>query len=175
MLTPKIAEKNYDWVYELEARSETDLIVIHHSGIGIDKDLSADEIHRSHVAQGYCGIGYHFVVRKSGYIERGRPIWAIGAHTYGENFHSVGIHLSGDFMKNFPTQNQIEMTAWLIAFIADSYNINIDEKHVCGHCDFNSTDCPGTNLYSLLDTIRGKANFYRFSLPETCPTCGHNL
>lgn len=74
MLTPKIDNKNYDWVYELEPRSETNLIVIHHSGIGIDKDLSADEIHKSHVAQGYCDLqtacifGYApvFFLEKSG-------------------------------------------------------------------------------------------------------------
>ena len=175
MLTPDIDNKNYSWTQELDRRDRTDLIVIHHSGLGFDKDLSADEIHQSHIAQGYSGIGYHFVVRKSGFIERGRPIWAVGAHTYGENFRSIGIHLSGDFMKNLPTHNQIEMTSWLIGFISDSYNFPADKFHIRGHCDFNQTDCPGTNLYALIPTIIGKANFYRFSQPESCPTCGNPL
>ena len=29
-----------------------------------------------------------------------------------------------------------------------------------------STDCPGKNLYSELETIIGKANWYRYSIPD---------
>ena len=37
-------------------------------------------------------------------VERGRPEYAIGSHAYGENYHMLGIHLSGDFEKAYPTQ-----------------------------------------------------------------------
>ena len=61
----------------LQARSKTDLIVLHHSA---SADVSAAEIHGWHRAKGWAGIGYHFVIRKNGSIERGRPQEMIGAH-----------------------------------------------------------------------------------------------
>ena len=60
---------------ELSKRMATDQIVIHHTGNPYDDDLSAEEIHASHRAQGWAGIGYHYVIRKSGAIEAGRPHW----------------------------------------------------------------------------------------------------
>ena len=60
------------------------MIVIHHTGQA-DIDASAEQIHEWHQNQGWSGIGYHFVVRKDGAVERGRPIWAVGAHAQGDN------------------------------------------------------------------------------------------
>ena len=63
-------------------------IVIHHTGNPYDDDLSVKTLHVSHRAQGWAGIGYHFVIRKDGSIEIGRPDWSIGAHAYGFNSNS---------------------------------------------------------------------------------------
>ena len=149
----------------LAERICTDLIVIHHTGNenGVDTDPSAVEIHQWHKNIGYSGIGYHFVIRKDGTIERGRPIWAQGAHAYGENWRSIGIHLSGTFTgNNYPTDAQIESAAMLIANICADYRIPIDRAHVVGHGELMATDCPGENLQSRLDDIVGKANWYRY-------------
>ena len=81
---------------ELSKRTKTNMIVIHHTGQA-DIDASAADIHGWHQNQGWSGIGYHFVIRKDGTVERGRPVWAIGAHAQGDNAHTVGILLSGDF------------------------------------------------------------------------------
>lgn len=145
----------------LTPRSYTDLIVIHHTGADID--ATAAQIHEWHLSNGWSGIGYHFVVRKDGTIERGRPIWAVGSHAYGENYHSVGIHLSGDFENAFPTMAQVEMTSMLIANLCADFYLPIDKAHVVGHCDLMATDCPGKNLYEKLPIIVGKANWYRYN------------
>ena len=44
---------------QLSNRSETDQVVIHHTGNPTDDDLSAAEIDASHKAQGWTCIGYH--------------------------------------------------------------------------------------------------------------------
>ena len=165
MQRAKIIETNLDFS-SLNERKLTDMIVIHHTGER-DIDASAKQIHGWHLDQGWSGIGYHFVVRKNGNIERGRPLWAIGSHAYGENSHTIGIHLSGDFEQAKPTTQQIEMTAMLIADLCADYNIPIDRKHIIGHGELMSTDCPGKNLQKLLDngTITGKANWYRYQPP----------
>lgn len=155
-----IVETNLDF-RSLSERSYTDQIVIHHTGCN-DIDASAEQIHGWHLNNGWAGIGYHYVIRKDGTIERGRPEWAIGSHAYGENSHTVGIHLSGDFEQAEPTSEQVEKCALLIADICERYGIPIDRDHVVGHGELMATSCPGMNVQALLDdgTITGKAVYY---------------
>lgn len=134
-------------------RDRTDLIIIHHSDGGKDIDFSAAQIHDMHLDNGYVGIGYHFVIRKDGTIERGRPIWAEGAHTYRQNHNSIGICLSGDFSIAKPTEAQLDSCRNLIAYLCETYKIPRDRKHICGHRQFNETDCPGDFLYNVLDSL----------------------
>lgn len=161
MVKVDITEKTFNFAYALSERRITDMLVIHHTGDN-DIDATAEQIHEWHLNKDWAGIGYHFVIRKSGEIERGRPENAIGSHAYGENSHTLGIHLSGDFMTGTPTSQQIEKCAMLIANLSEKYNIPIDRNHIVGHCDLMSTNCPGTNLYAQLATIIGKANWYRY-------------
>ena len=165
-----IIETNLTFVKVLSKREYTDMIVIHHTGSVHDMDASAEQIHSWHINQDWAGIGYHFVIRKDGTIERGRPEWAIGSHTYGENSHTIGIHISGDFNAAQPTEAQIEKCAMLIANLCDDYDIPTDRDHIVGHGeldpDVTPKGCPGLNLAAKLDTISGKANYYRFGSPE---------
>gem|GEM_PF-2396248 len=114
-----------------------------------------------HKGKGWAGIGYHFVVRKDGKIERGRPEWAIGSHAQGHNSNSIGIHLCGDFNAAKPTDKQIESAAMLIANLTDKYKIPCDRNHIIGHDECytgvgktSGAGCPGRNLQSQLDTIQ---------------------
>ena len=145
----------------LSERGYTDMVVIHHTGCN-DIDASAEQIHGWHLGQNWAGIGYHYVVRKDGTIERGRPEWAIGSHAYGENSHTIGIHFSGDFEQAKLTEAQIERGAQLIADICDRYGIPIDRQHIVGHGELMGTACPGRNLQYLLNsgTLTGKAVYY---------------
>ncbi|WP_353843216.1 peptidoglycan recognition family protein, partial [Anaerovibrio sp.] len=158
-MSVKIIETNLDFT-SLSERSITNMIVLHHTG-GNDIDASAEQIHEWHKNNEWAGIGYHYVIRKDGTIERGRPEWAIGSHAYGENSHTIGIHISGDFDSSQPTEKQIENCAELVADICTRYGIPIDRDHVVGHGELMATSCPGTNLQTLLNdgTITGKANW----------------
>ena len=189
MIQANILETNLKFS-SLSRRNSTNRIVIHHTGSQTDTDASAAQIHNYHVnGNGWAGIGYHFVIRKDGTIERGRPEWSVGSHAYKNNSDSIGIHLSGNFNLANPTDKQIESTAMLIANLTDKYNIPCDRKHIIGHdeCYSGKTDgtgCPGKNLQAMLDTISGKANWYRFNtdadvvdkpVKNICPTCGRPL
>ena len=144
----------------LETRRLTDMVVIHHTGNPSDDDLSAAEIDASHKAQGWTCIGYHYVIRKDGTVEEGRPHWTVGAHAYGHNSHTIGIHVCGNFEEAEPTDEQIESTAMLLANLCTDYGLPIDRDYIVGHRELMSTACPGRNLYAQMDTIVGKANFY---------------
>jgi N-acetyl-anhydromuramyl-L-alanine amidase AmpD len=146
----------------LTPRYQTNFIVIHHSGTAEDMDLSAEDIHQMHQNQGWAGCGYHFVIRKDGTIELGRPVDCVGAHAEGYNYESIGVHLSGNFELDGvePTDAQIESCAMLLANLCSDYGLEINRQTILGHYELNSTDCPGRNAINQLDTIVGKANFY---------------
>ena len=144
----------------LKTREATDMIVLHHTGNPSDDDLSAAEIDASHKGQGWTCIGYHYVIRKDGTVELGRPHWTVGAHAYGENAYTIGIHVCGNFEEAEPTGKQIESLAMLLANLCTDYGLTIDRDHIVGHRELMPTACPGQNLYEMMDTVVGKANFY---------------
>lgn len=149
---------------KLDRREETNRLILHHVGI-IDRDFSAEEIHTMHLNRAWSGIGYHFVIRKDGTIERGRPEWAIGAHTQDNNYDSLGINIAGDFDIGSPTSAQVQSAAKLIADLCSKYNLPIDEKSILGHCDLAITVCPGKNLYDKISDIRNRALILRLKAP----------
>ena len=154
-----VIDRHLEFAYGLETRSATNFLVIHHTGSGADnnRDFSAEQIHGWHLNNGWAGIGYHYVVRKDGTVEQGRPHWTVGSHACGKNWESIGIHLSGDFTVEKPTDKQIENTALLIANICTDYGLPIDRQHVFGHREVGETSCPGDVLFGMLDEIVGKA------------------
>lgn len=160
---------------DLSERGTTDMIVIHHTGNPTDDDLSAEEIHQSHLNQDWAGIGYHFVIRKDGTIERGRPEWAIGSHAYGENSHTIGIHVCGNFEIGAPTEIQLGKLAHLIGNLCADWNIPTDRAHIVGHRELMPTACPGKNLFSHIDDIVGNANWYRYGAEKTSQTQNNEL
>ena len=126
----------------LKRRSSTSMVILHHSA---SCDVPAAEIHAWHLAKGWAGIGYHFVIRKDGSIERGRPLEMIGAHVGpGVNGYSIGICLAGDFMKEVPASAQIEslisLLVWLNQIYAASNPQGLDVKL---HREVGATACPG--------------------------------
>ena len=164
MKPPKFVD--YDLEFNsLSERYVTDMIVVHHTGNPSDDDLSAEDIHEMHQNQGWAGIGYHYVIRKNGQIEQGRPEWAVGSHAYGENWHSIGIHVSGNFEEAEPTEYQIESLAYLIGWLCEEYDLD-PSVAVVGHRDLMATACPGENLYEMLNTVVGKAHWYMENYKE---------
>ena len=72
------------------------LIIVHCSAVGPDQTSSAAQIDTWHRQQGWkFGIGYHYVIRRDGSIEPGRPEWMVGAHCLNHNAHSIGICYEG--------------------------------------------------------------------------------
>ena len=136
----------------LQARTTTDGVVIHHIG-GTNRDVSAEEVHEWHKNNGWAGIGYHFLIRKDGTIERGRRMNMLGAHCYQQNWHTVGVNIVGNFMEAHPTSAQMESAAKLLRALSRYYGFPIDRDHIKGHREYNSTDCPGDILYRMLNNL----------------------
>ncbi len=146
----KIKETKLNFTGEMDVRTHTGAIIIHHSGLKEDRESSAAEIHEMHLKNGWSGIGYHFVVHKNGSIERGRPQHLVGAHSLSNNEFTIGICMTGNFSIGNVTKKQILSTEQLVAALCKEYGFAPKSTTIFGHRDLNDTSCPGDNFYPLL-------------------------
>ncbi len=137
----QITETNLKFKNRLALRRSTNRVIVHHSA---SSDVAAKTIHSWHLNQGWSGIGYHFVIRRNGNIERGRELSAIGSHSGPKgNGDSVGVCLTGNFEIDKPTAAQINSLVWLITrYLEPRYG----SLQVVGHSDVMATACPGKNF-----------------------------
>ena len=77
-----------------------DSIIVHCSATKAGQDFTAADIDRWHRERGFNGIGYHYVIRLDGRLEKGREIDLAGAHSKGWNERSVGICYIGGLDEN---------------------------------------------------------------------------
>jgi len=135
-----IIEHDWAWNGRLGKRNgKAAGIVCHHAAASV---ASPEDVHRWHLARGFLGIGYHYYVRKDGSIHRGRPEWAMGAHTLGHN-DMLGICAEGNFETETMPAAQLEALIWLVADVADRNKIKSKRRY--RHSKLNPTACPGRN------------------------------
>lgn len=123
--------------------NNVDSIVIHCSASAEGLNIGAKEIEQIHVKQGWKTIGYHYVIRLNGVVERGRSEHLEGAHCkdaglsgVAYNKHSIGICYVGGLDKNLKgkdtrTQAQKDAMHKLVAELCKRYKI----KEIIGHRD----------------------------------------
>ena len=115
------------------------LIVIHCSAVRPDKNSSAAQIDTWHRQRGfYLGIGYHYVVRRNGQIELGRPEFLIGAHCVNHNAHSIGVCYEGGLnARGQPEDTRTpEQKSALRALLKDLHR-RYPQALIVGHHDLN--------------------------------------
>lgn len=137
----QITETNLRFNGSLNKRKSTKRAIIHHSA---SPDVPASTIHGWHLGQKWAGIGYHFVIRENGAVERGRLEYVIGSHSGPQgNGDSIGIVLTGNFETGKPTAAQMESLVWLLRdYLFPKYG----QLQVMGHKDVMATACPGRNF-----------------------------
>lgn len=125
-------------------------IIVHHSLTKDSGTVSWGAIRHYHiVVKGYKDIGYHAGVElvKSGdhfYYEAlmGRDWYTIGAHTYGENYDSLGICFVGNFDDHAPPEGALITGGQAIGLWLRLFNIPITEIYC--HRDYaDYKSCPG--------------------------------
>ena len=145
-------EHDYRWQSSLAKRKKTTLIVLHHAAA---TECIAEDIHRWHLANGWAGIGYHYLVRKDGSIHRGRPEDTVGAHALNSNSISVGVCFEGNFETETMPDLQLTAGAELVADLMRRYQLGVNA--IRGHRDVNATACPGSNFPFEAITVAAEA------------------
>ena len=122
------------------------MIIIYCSAVKPDQTSSAAQIdtwHRRHNHWKF-GIGYHYVIRRDGSIESGRPEWMVGAHCLNHNAHSLGVCYEGGLdIRGQPddtrTPEQKKALRWLLRQLHRTYPRAV----IVGHHDLDpQKDCP---------------------------------
>ena len=117
-------------------------IIVHCSANGPSCTFGAKEIKAVHLARGFSDIGYHYVIKRDGTIERRRAISHPRAHCKGHNAHSIGVcYIGGLDADGNPVDNRTpEQKASLNKLL-----LNLVRMYHCkvfGHNDFANKACP---------------------------------
>ena len=135
-------------------------VILHCTATPADRVLTVKEIRKWHVKErGWSDIGYHFLIHQDGTIERGRHIGKVGAHTWGNNYGSIGVAYSGGVVKKVKKSLDKEKPKSKTTFVSkdtmtkkqeDSFRnlftmlqVMFGELKLTGHNDYNQAkDCP---------------------------------
>lgn len=124
-----------------------DKIILHCADTKPSMDIGVKEIRKWHVEErGWRDIGYHWVIRRDGTIEKGRDEYMAGAHCSGQNARSIGICLVGGMQQNSSRSEdnfmpcQFDSLKKLITNIRARYPQYKMSIH--GHDEFADKECP---------------------------------
>ena len=120
------------------------LIVIHCSAVRPNQTSSATQIDSWHKDRGFNGIGYHYVIRRDGTIEPGRPEWMIGAHCHvagqNHNKYSIGICYEGGLdIRGQPADTRTAEQKQTMRRLLEELHARYPRAMIVGHRDLIAT------------------------------------
>ena len=125
------------------------LIVIHCSAVKPDQLSSAAQIDSWHRKDRHYqfGIGYHYVVRRNGQIEPGRPEWLVGAHCQNHNKYSIGVCYEGGLnARGDPEDTRTPEQRAALRSLLEELHSRYPRAVIVGHHDLNPMKaCPCIN------------------------------
>lgn len=136
--------------------NSVDYLVVHCSATSPSQDIGANEIRQWHQSKGWLDIGYHFVIRRDGTLETGRPVGTRGAHAKGFNHVSQGICLIGGINKAGEPENNFTNTQLTtLKSLLDTLKHYHPEASIVGHTDLPgvSKACPSFDVNEWLEGL----------------------
>jgi N-acetyl-anhydromuramyl-L-alanine amidase AmpD len=124
-------------------------LVVHGAFTPPSFDIGAEEIREWHLQKEWDDIGYHYVIRRDGKLERGRSLEYQGAHVLGHNHESIGICLVGgasidgtEWEFNYTRPQLVRLEVVARVFTPPSRPLI-----VTGHLNLDANrQCPGFNV-----------------------------
>ena len=131
------------------SRKSTDYIIIHCTATKPSQNIGFEEVNFWHLARGWMGCGYHFIIKRDGVIEDGRTTDAVGAHCRGKNHNSIGISLVGGMNEEFTAaENNFTGEQWeSLKKLVEELHTKYPEAELKGHYHFNpDKECPAFDV-----------------------------
>lgn len=122
-------------------------IIIHCSATKEGHPFFAADIDRWHKAQGWSGIGYHYVIDIDGKVETGRAEYQTGAHAKGHNANSIGIcYIGGLDINGKPKDTRTPEQRKSLMELVARLKVKYPKATVHGHNEFANKACPCFNV-----------------------------
>ena len=124
-------------------------LVVQSLGTPPSDDIGVRELDRRDREAGFLGIGYHFVVRRDGRVEKGRALQRASAFIPGHNSNSIAICMvggeneNGHELGNYMTE-QFDSLLRLLSGLSQTF----PDAEVMGHRDLlgSATSSPHFNV-----------------------------
>lgn len=145
-------------------------VVVHWTETYTNKDIGSSEINDHQVALGATEIGYHYVIRRDGSIQRGRNLNVEGQHAGDHDKNSIGIAFVGGLNCSSGTENP---ERFLSVSSLTRVQLNSFEKfcrafykvhpggQIVGHNDVDENELdPGFDVIDYCLDMFGKASLF---------------
>lgn len=139
-------------------------IIIHCAATKPSMDIGTADIRRWHVdGNGWSDIGYHYVVRRDGRVEKGRDLdrdgnvdEEVGAHARGFNANSIGICMVGGMAEDGGDDCNFTEAQWQsLRQLVQGLLVKYPEADVIGHRDVDPhKTCPTFDAKAWAKTLR---------------------
>ena len=154
-------------------------VVTHWSETHTNKNIGSEEINKYHLDLGLDGIGYHYVIRRDGSLQRGRPVNTQGQHAPVNNhdLRSIGIVFVGGINVPSGTPNsenflsvQSLTRSQLNTFdhFCRSFYAVFPGGQIIGHNDIDEDEIdPGFEVINYVENIFRKQSKFTDTLSQT--------
>jgi N-acetylmuramoyl-L-alanine amidase len=161
-----------------QASREITEVVTHWTDTYSNKNIGSEELHDMHNALGLNGIAYHYVIRRDGSLQRGRPLKNTGQHApvNDHDKYSIGIAFVGGY--NCPTGTP-NPEAYLSAQSLTRSQMNTFEMfcrafyssrpggQILGHNDIDlKENDPGFDVIEYVKTVFNKHSVFTDTLSQ---------
>ncbi|RJL08397.1 N-acetylmuramoyl-L-alanine amidase [Paracoccus siganidrum] len=148
-------------------------IVLHYSATYADQDLGVEDIRKMHLDRGFNDVGYHYIIKRDGTVQKGRADSTVGAHVAGHNTGSIGICCIGGLERasgpNVGVDNRTDAQKAATIRLVRDLLVRHPGAQVVGHRDLAPTLCPGFDVRSWWASVdTGSAS--TIAAPEIPPT-----
>ena len=137
---------------------EINSIIIHCSATPEGRDVTSAEINRWHIERGWSGIGYHYVIRLDGTVEKGRDEQKQGAHASRHNANSIGVCYIGGMNASYTQPKDTrtkEQNAALVKLVFElKAKYNIKNENIIGHNEVSAKACPSFNVREWIKELK---------------------
>lgn len=119
-------------------------IIVHCTATPRGRDVSVSEVDAWHRARGFRCVGYHYLVRLDGTVERGRSEEETGAHCLGHNSRSIGVCYAGGVEADgrTPADTRTEAQRAALKRLIGELRRRYPGASVHGHREFAAKACP---------------------------------
>ena len=117
---------------------DINLIVVHCSASKEGQDLDVHDMDRIHKRRGWSGVGYNYVIKLDGEIQKGRDLEKIPAHVRGFNRNSIGVcYIGGVDQNNKPKDTRTEKQKDSLLFLLMELKQRFPMAEIVGHRDLS--------------------------------------